>query len=284
LTWLTSILARLQPYGSAALSGALAHWRVLAISALAVVAALAMRTCSVERSRADVAEHAVARAGEAAELRDAGVEVAVQVEDLGPALQAALEWAQGSDDKNHVLEDELARVRKAAPTAKPVAVVTASTGPVPVSPPVAPVVPGAGQAPASPPLGPPVPPCLLRPGDTGEVRVAEVRLVTEAGNTVLAGAAEAWRISPAPAQRLFGGVLKADLGAATARIPPPTPDSLGWGVGPAVGVSDRGVLVGATVESPPLRLPWLGWRVGVVASGTAGPGGTGALASLVVHP
>lgn len=207
------------------------------------------------------AEGAVARLAEAEVLRLKKVEVAAQEREaqLKARLGEAVAFAEG-------LGAELARVRAAAPGARTVLVARGSTGPVkagglPRAPEERGPAAGEGeeQAEAAGPQShdpqaaerPAAPACLLAEGDLGEVRAAVAGLETRAGNLVVVGAAEAWRVSPPPAARLFGGPLRLEA-AVEERGGGPG----GWGGGARVQAGRRGVLAGPALALP----PWHLWR------------------------
>jgi hypothetical protein len=93
--------------------------------------------------------------------------------------------------------------------------------------------------------------CALALGDTGEVRIAELRLQTKKGNDLAVGVAEAWRVSPGLPVRLFSSqfsaatsLMEVDLDKVTAAKPP------GWGGGPLGVAGTSGVGGGVIVVSP----------------------------------
>ena len=252
-------------------------WMIFA--AIALVAAgvgvwMVSRFNTASRATAEIE-----RRDEAAKLADAGVSVVERTEDLGPALQAVEEYASG-------LEDEIVRLKKLT-GAKPVQVVRANTGrlkaggtPRPVLPADAPA--GAGPTPvASHNTGVGTGDmCLLSPGDTGEIRLGEATLTTSKGNTIFAGVAETWRLTPPPATKLFSGPLSF---AATEKAPEPQA-SEGWAFGPGGGFTSRGWIAGASVATPQARLPLLGWRIHLSVMGAGGPGGGVGFLSGMVRP
>lgn len=227
---------------------ALRPW--LGIAVAAVLSLLLFRQCS----RTGSAEAELARAREAAELRNAGQVVTEPVEDLGPALAAA-------EAENATLRAALEEARRAAPRARPVAVVRTATAPAPAT---------GTPTPSAPPC-PGQPACWLAAGDHLRVTVDQVVLRTEAGNHVLVGAAAVERTGTAPAV-LHRGSFSAPVTVALEQASRERgPD--GWGVGPWLGAGSDGWAAGAAVAAPALSLPWVGWRVEASAGGGLGPGG-----------
>jgi hypothetical protein len=252
-----------------------AWWFVPAV-ALVVVALLA-HAWNEQR----LAARAAVRLAEAAELRAKGFGAAIEVKEAQLRERIASEAG---------LKAEVERLKKASPGARPVAVVSGTTGPVaaggtprpswPCSPaaPCRLTAPEKSEAPpggasAEPPhdaapgmnLAPTTPVCLLAEGDTGEVRGTAAAMRTRPGNLVVVGTAEAWRILPAPATRLFRGRLELDVSA----VGPPR--ALGWGVGLYVGISRDGWAAGPALALPPVR--WRGWQADVSVGAGVGPGG-----------
>jgi hypothetical protein len=225
---------------------------------------LMVRNCNragEEGRRADAAE-------ERARLAAAGQVVVEPVEDLRPAVEELLRG-------NGLLREALERARRAAPGARPVAVVQASTGPRPA---------GGEPRPADPPpAGEDCPPSLLAPGDSTELRVDEVVLETRKGSHLLVGTATAWRLEPGPPTAIAWGAFEAPFTAAVEKAAPAKPAGR-WGVG-ALGVaSSHGWMAGGLLASPGLRVPWVGWQLEALAGGAAGPGGVAGLAAVVVRP
>lgn len=244
-----------------------AIWGPWALLAAAVLAALLIsaRLNSLRRA-ADEGR----RLAEAETLRQRGL-IVVEQRARGELEARARELEAADVD----LRAELERVRSAAPSVRVVEVVRASTGPVPA---------GGEPREATVQMGPvarePVPegaPCLLAVGDQGEVRVDEVELRTDAGNGILVGAASAWRVSPGPETRLFGGPFRAPLTSVAAAPEPARP---GWGVGPRAGVGRDGWTAGLAV-SPPQWSLW-GWSVELVAGAGLGSGGAWDTGAMVV--
>ncbi|MBI5545306.1 MAG: hypothetical protein HY901_15555 [Deltaproteobacteria bacterium] len=245
----------------------LAPWLLLA--AVLVVGLLLARALNLGR-----ASEAEARRLAEAELLRAQGQI-VQAQTSARDLQARADEAMAENDALRAAIEEAKRV---APEVRIVEVTRASTGPVVATgparePPVHPP-PGDQQQAAAQPA------CLLAEGDSAEVLVDEVELRTDAGNRLLVGTAFAWRLSPGPPARLFGGAFKSPLSTDAALPPAP---ALGWGVGPRVGIGAGGWTVGVAA-SPPL---WslLGWRFEVTAGAGLGSGGAwDAGAAILVRP
>lgn len=241
------------------------------LPALLVVVALvvAWRLDAGRRAQGELARHL-----EAELLEQQGVMAATQARAAG--LEAALRMAAAASED---LGAELARVRGAAPGARPVLVAKGSTGPVKAGGlPRAheergPAATGEEQAGAAGPQShdpraaerPTTPACLLAEGDLGEIRTAVAGLETRAGNLVVVGAAEAWRLEPGPAVRLFGGPLRLEATVEQRGAGP------GWGGGGYVAAGRRGWLAGPALSPP----PWRVWRyqLELTAGGGLGPGG-----------
>jgi hypothetical protein len=177
--------------------------------AVAVVVAWGMVAVQTWRLYTEKRAHEdAARAIEADELEAAGLSVEHQlhVADLERRVD---DLTQGSAD----LLAALTAARRAAPRAHVSRVVEARTGPVVAS------IDQQSIAIDRRAIEQPIGACLLSPGDHAEIRVREVELRTDAGNTILVGAAEAWRMSPDA--RLFGGPFSAPLTRASVEPAPP---------------------------------------------------------------
>ena len=115
--------------------------------------------------------------------------------------------------------------------------------------------------------------CALSTGDMGEIRIAELRLQTKAGNYLAVGSAEAWRVEPGPAVRLFASnfsaatsLMEVNLEAVSAKKEP------GWGLGPMLIAGTGGWALGPVAATPVVDLFW-GWKLegfGGVAVGSGG--------------
>ena len=160
-------------------------------------------------------------------------------------------------------------LKKAKTKATIIAHATGTTGPVQVGGRVSEAAPIAARdtgSEAPPSSSEPGPACVLRLGDSGEVRVSGVALRTGAGNIVVEGTAEAWRLNPDA--RLFGGPLKIDAAYLSPQVPGRGP---GWGSGIALTVGRHGWTAGPVLAIPPLTL----WRLQLepAAALTLGSGG-----------
>ncbi len=221
----------------------------------AVVVLGLVLTCRLNRGRDAEAE--LRRRVEADVLKARGQLVAEQVR--GDALDKLVRQIVG---ENEELARALEQARRAAPGARPVATARTSTGAV--------VAGGTPRAPEE--RGPAAaPPCLLAPGDQGEVRVDQVVLETRAGNRLLVGTAAAWRMSPAPATRLFGGPFQAALSNIAMEAPPQVAGPR-WGAGVWLGVGRDGWAAGPALALPQARLGPLSLEA-VIGAGL-GPTGT----------
>jgi len=190
---------------------------------------------------------------------------------------------------NADLAAELARARKVVPGARVVGAASSSTGALPAGGaprpnwPCSPATPcevvhlecAGAQGPAKP--SGPVPPaplevvhpaCLLAAGDEGEIRVDQVVLDGTGGARLVVGAASAYRVTPEPRARLFGGPFRAALSEASAEAPVAQP---GWGAGIFVGLSRDGWAAGPALAAPPFRL--FGVQVEAVAGAGLGSNG-----------
>ena len=199
---------------------------------LAALVAAGAGAYYLQRQR--VVEAEARRGAEAEALRAAG-QVVVERRDHDH-LEAEVERLT---EINAELAAALARARRAAPGARPVAVASASTGPVVVEAPQKILTPGVNEIDRAPDV-----PCLLAAGDRAELRVDEVVLETRAGNRVLVGAASAWRLEPAPVTRLFSGPFSAPLASAEAVEPAPAGVPTWALVAVGVGALALGGLVG----------------------------------------
>jgi hypothetical protein len=217
------------------------------------------------------------RAAEAAELRLRGQIVTTQ-ESAG-ALKADVARLLA---ENGELKAAYDAARAAAPGAQPIHAATLSTGqvvvaavprpgPAPSAP--APAAEDKGSSPAAGPTAPTGAACVLAEGDKASVEVQQVTLETNEGNMLVVGTAAAWRESPLPRAKLFGGSFQSSLSKAVG-LTPPTPPR--WGAGGAgMCASGHGCSAGPAALLPPLRI--LGFQLEGVVGVTFGPQGLGVL-------
>lgn len=242
---------------------------VLPVVGLVVVVLLAL---AWNRSRGQT--RALEKEREAARLEAAGISRAHELEK-GQLLARVAELAAESSG----LRSELARVQAAAPGARPVAVVSGTTGPQRVTGgPVAHSEPLAGPPIAGQPHpGEPERTCHLWDGEGLELRVKGVALETKNGNLIAVGTAQAvavhvdgneWPLVEAPL-RLEIGVL-------------PQSQPLGWGAGLVLVGARDGWWAGPILSPPTLAV--LGLDLSVLLGAGAGPTGTwGGLAGALVR-
>jgi hypothetical protein len=152
------------------------------------------------------------------------------------------------------LREEVERVRSASPGVRVVEVVRVVTKPIPVDGPPRTVIAGC-------------PSCALLTGDHLELRVGSAALETRAGNRVVVGVLEAWRVEDRA--RLAQATYSADVGQATVAQPARPP---GWGAGVSVFGGKEGWSIGPAASPPPLRL----WGLTGEAILGAGVGANGA--------
>ena len=165
------------------------------------------------------------------------------------------------------LRAELERLRSVSPGSRVAYVTRGATGPVVAGD-------GPRTIPAQP-QGQPCGPCLLAPGDRGEVRCSVAGVETRAGSQIVLGTGEAWRLEPGPPARLLGGLFSAPL--TTAVSVAPTRQS-GIGVGVLGSCSSSGCGVGPALAAPSISLPF-GRRLDLSAGLTVvGPLSAGATA------
>lgn len=178
--------------------------------------------------RAWSVESEAERAAEAKQLEAEGQ--IVELQRTRDALDHDLDVALAENSK---LSDALDEAREAAPDAKVTRVVRASTGPMIVDGHQMPV-----KCQSNKPYAEltPLPTCLVSPGDSLEVRVNEVDLLTKAGNTVIVGTGECLRVSPPPETSLASGKFEASLTHVSGIAPPPPDDRWPWYVHEAIGV------------------------------------------------
>jgi hypothetical protein len=215
------------------------------------VAIVAVAWLVHERERLSDLTSDLTRVAEAEALEAQGQIVEARAER--DELEARLAEVSG---RSAELAQALERARKAAPTARVVRVTEASTGSVAVQgdPP-----PGLGSAVIEDGTGAQRPdaqgdsqsPCLLRRGDRGAIWIREATLETAAGNKILVGAAEAWRLEPGPASRLFAGQFESTL--TDSRMVSPTASGDGWPTWQVVAVGIGSALVGGLVAAAVVR-------------------------------
>lgn len=250
--------------------GALPAVRRLVVSpwgiiVLVTVAALFL-TCKLNSGRD--AEREARRSYEAELLRAKGLVVAWQKKDA--ELKREIE---GLERRLPELQAEVARVKREARGARPVAVFSGSTGPVSAAGTARPTEPPPSSGAATAAAGSSL--CLLAAGDLGEIRAEQVILDTRAGNRVMAAVASAWRVSPLPETRLFGGPLRGDFSVAKERPPP------GWGVGGFGAVCGDGWFAGPAAALPPARF-W-GRQIETQIGAGFGSAGFGATGSAILR-
>ena len=200
----------------------------LLVLALVVGGSLGALVAYGWRQRLD-AEAAARKAADAERLRLAGLVVVAERtrEDLEAKLAELLE-------RDAVLERELARARRASRGLEVVASVEAQTAPAPaVGEPRPPEV-GEGLCSA----------CLVAPGDELQIRVGEVVARTEAGNRIVLGSAQLWRLTPAPESRLLAAPFSAPLTEASVIAEPESATWPTWRDGLEIGL---GVLAGGAL-------------------------------------
>jgi hypothetical protein len=110
--------------------------------------------------------------------------------------------------------------------------------------------------------------CVLHSGDAISMTVDQITLGTPRGNSILAGAASAWRESPTPRALLASGKFESYL-SSTGVLAAPAPPR--WGVELAGLCQSRGCGPGVGVLFPPWTLPVLGWRTEARAGAFLGP-------------
>ncbi len=236
-----------------------AAWRWTPVIALALLAGwLVFKLDAGRRSAGEVA-----RLAEEARLRAEGVSVAWQKK----ARDLALDLEAGSA-REAAFAAEVKRLKKAAPDARPVAVIAASSGPLDADPAAAPARPAspsgdtvtaaAGSA------------CLFYASDKGQIRAEQGLLETDKGNVLYAGAGSCFRLDPPEqpggeprAVRLFGGPLRAELSVEKVAGAP------GWGFGAAGSMGSGGATAGLAVALPPARA-W-SWQLETTLTGEASP-------------
>lgn len=189
-----------------------------------LLAVAALAGCAVLWWGARLAGADRERQSEAAELRARGLIVARDVTAAALAARVAeLETRDGE------LRQALERARREARDARVVRVVRASTAPVTAS--AAVTVQPTAEA-----------PCLVRLGDRLQLRVDEVDLLTERGNTIVVGSVAVDRLDPAPV-RIAAGAFEAAL-TRVEQLPPP---DRGWPTWAVVAVGAGAAVLGGLV-------------------------------------
>lgn len=116
---------------------------------------------------------------------------------------------------------------------------------------------------------PPEEECVLARGDRARIVVDEVKFETDAGNTVVVGAAAVDRLEPEPVARLIHGPFKSELSSSSGLIKKDDGSGRGFGLGPYASFWDGGQSVGAALTFPSLR--FLGHALDVTATVGIGP-------------
>jgi hypothetical protein len=281
------------------LAARLAPWRAqlerwLPLVGAVVLALVVVRQCNGRRAAEAALEAERRRASEARALADAGVEVVDQEGEADVDRRVAELEAANAD-----LRAANERLRSAAPGARPVSAARASTGRVAAggAPRGATVAaspsPGydAAPTPAQVVAAPPASAqaggaCLLAPGDVAEARVDAVAWRTDKGNHLVTLALGAYRLSPGPEAKLFGGPASLELTHAVELETPPLANGngAGWGAGPVGGVNTAGWVAGLVVATPSARVPLIGWRAEWWVATAGGPGGFVALTGPLLRP
>jgi hypothetical protein len=224
-----------------------------ALVALGVYAAGATYLLMLRRDRA--AE--VRREADAAALRAAGAVVAE------PATPRAISATLAP------VADQVAAVRRAVPSARPVEALTWRTDTMTVP---CPAAEPAARPPAHPTVVDKLPELRI------EARGTEARLETDNGAVAAVGEVELWRTAPPPEEMLGRRAWRADV-SRLLRAEPMAPRR-GWAAGPAIGWSRGGAVYGAVVVTPPVRV--LGVDAAAWAAGAAGHGDGIAMAGVLV--
>lgn len=248
--------------------GKVAPWIVAVVASVVAVGALVWSLQSARTATADLAA-----AKEAHEAEKKGIHVAHQVEK-GELLASLVEEATASA----AFAEEVARLKAALPTARPIATAHGHTGRIRVgpaassSPAVNPPAPPGSSASPVPAVCPVCPACRLVEGDELDLEVGGAAFRTDLGNVALAAVGTIWRYPGGAGPPELLGTKPIDLDAkmeiAAALA--------GWGFGPKLGAviapGGGGWYVGAIVATPSVRL-LLGLEGSVVADGGVGPNG-----------
>lgn len=162
------------------------------------------------------------------------------------ALKAAYARAAG-------LEERVKALQAQHPGAKPVVVISASTGPISTP------TPPAGSEGA----------CRFRDGDAGQIDVTIVGSETKAGNTVIHGVASCLTLHAdgSPPTKVVEGPFDAKLTQVTT-LEKPLPPPNKWSAGLLVGVAVDGAAAGAlTITTPSVTIPFVGIGASLEAVG-----------------
>jgi len=227
--------------------------------------AFAVASCNSARQARAEAEAAKALAAEQAKAKAKDVPVVEQVVPKDFQAFAAKLLADNAD-----LKASLDRAEKAIPGVKIVTVYKAAVegavnGVPPVLPPPAGTAgAGAGASPSSASA-----PCVLWAGDKLRLELDAVTLQGPAKGHYLAGTMAAYRVADGALllRQPFQGVNV----QAEEAIPKPA-KLPGWAIGLGAGISDRGALAAALLQTPPTHVPLLGWPLrgwAVVAGGAS---------------
>lgn len=212
------------------------------------------------------------RAAEAAQLKLKGQIVTEQESAKQLRATVAVLLAKNAD-----LAKAYADAQKAAPGAKPIYAGTLNTGGVKVVSAPRPQeqnpAPATASAEAAPSSAQPIAPvCVLAEGDTASINVEQIALQTKEGNVLAIGVGEAWRESPLPRAKLFGGPFKASVSDVSGLAPPSLPR---WGPGVSAACFSAGCSAGPALGFPPLRFTVFGHAVEIDASAGLLLGGLG---------
>ena len=174
-------------------------------------------------------------------------------------------------DHNAALREAYEEVSKKAPV-EVASVSQLDTGPLKVQAPPRPR-PSApvGVTTEDPGENPPPSPgslCVLENGNEVGVRVDVLELQTGAGNTIITGTAEVWRVNPTPPLFLAGGKFQSKLSVSMQRD---APAPKRWGLLLLGGCGTPGCGPGVGVLFPPFRVPLVGWSAEPFLGGLALP-------------
>ena len=199
----------------------------------------------------------------------------VETQSTRRELQASIDNLLLQDSE---LRSALELARKAAPDAKPASVSELDTGPVTIVHSTLHVRPPAttdGPAGSSPlPAGPS---CVLTEADKLSLRAKILELQTGAGNTIVVGTAEAWRVGT-PDALLASGRFQSAL-SATKELEKSSPPR--WGVLALGACGALGCGPGVGVLLPPASA--LGLRLEAFAGAFGAPGGLYAVGGVGIR-